>query len=269
MAASFKWWAKDSHRGTAVVVKMENPNYSMVELESPSREDILLTGSPKLHREKGRGRNAKQLTWVLLLKAHRAAGCLTSIAAASFGLAAAIKRRVADGHTDADNDIEIDDEPAVERDQENPTFKTRFYSFLKVCLFLSVLLLGFEVAAYFKGWHFGPPHLQLGNLLATPFGFKDLFGVIYTYWVRIRVDYLAPPLQLLANVCIFLFLIQSLDRLVLCLGCLWIRIRKIKPIAETGLIDVESVEEGFFPMVLVQIPMCNEREVSKLFPFIL
>jgi hypothetical protein len=39
MAPSFDfvdWWNKEQHRGgTPVVVKMENPNYSMLEIESP------------------------------------------------------------------------------------------------------------------------------------------------------------------------------------------------------------------------------------------
>ncbi|KAL1549636.1 Cellulose-synthase-like C12 [Salvia divinorum] len=35
-------WAKEAHRGTSVVVKMENPNnWSMVELESPSDDDFI------------------------------------------------------------------------------------------------------------------------------------------------------------------------------------------------------------------------------------
>ncbi|QHO56138.1 putative xyloglucan glycosyltransferase [Arachis hypogaea] len=65
---------------------------------------------------------------------------------------------------------------------------------------------------------------------------------------------------------IVLFLIQSLDRLVLCLGCFWIRYKKIKNVAaeDYGDLDLESGEKkGFFPMVLVQIPMCNEREVYQ------
>lgn len=256
MAPSFDWWAKESHRGTPVVVKMENPTWSMVELEGPSDDDFLLDGSTKLNRDKGRGKNAKQLTWVLLLKAHKAAGCLTSIASAMFGLAAAVRRRVAAGRTDTITDA----------DNENQTVRTRFYSCIKVFLWLSVLLLGFEVAAYFKGWHFGAPHLQLQYLLATPLGVKGLFDSLYSRWVLIRVEYLAPPLQFLANACILLFLVQSLDRLVLCLGCFWIKFKKIKPVPKEGSSDLESGDKsssGFFPMVLVQIPMCNEKEVYQ------
>ncbi|KAJ6735465.1 hypothetical protein OIU79_002505 [Salix purpurea] len=258
MAPSFDWWAKDSHRGTPVVVKMENPNWSMVELEGPSEGDFLNTDSPsRLGRDKSRNKNAKQLTWVLLLKAHKAAGCLTSIATAMVTLGSAIKRRIHSGRMD----IETTD---IDRENENPTVKTRFYTFIKIFLWLSVFLLGFEVAAYFKGWHFGAPHLQLQYLLAMPFGFQDIFDSLYSHWVLFRVEYLAPPLQFLANACIVLFLIQSIDRLVLSLGCFWIRLKNIKPVPKQDAVaDLESGENGFFPMVLVQIPMCNEKEVYQ------
>ncbi|KAL7154897.1 hypothetical protein ABFS83_03G034900 [Erythranthe nasuta] len=244
------WWAKEKHRGgTPVVVKMDNPNnWSMVELESPSDEDFLYHGGAAAAVPKGgRNKNAKQLTWVLLLKAHKAAGCLASIASAFLSLASAVRRRLASGRTDT----------------ENPGGRSRFYACIKACLWLSLLMLGFEIAAYFKGWHFGAADLQLKRLytLTNPFTVKDVFGSLYSKWVLIRVEYLAPPLQFLANVCIVLFIIQSLDRLILCLGCLWVKLRKIKPLPKHALIDLES--GPYFPMVLVQIPMCNEKEVYQ------
>ncbi|XP_068653772.1 probable xyloglucan glycosyltransferase 12 [Aristolochia californica] len=254
MAPSFDWWAKESHRGTPVVVKMENPNWSMVELEGPDEEELMPPGA-RVAREKGRGKNAKQLTWVLLLKAHRAAGCLTSIASAMFGLAAAIRRRVASGRTDSDTGND---------EQENPTIRTRFYGCIKLFLVMSVMLLGFEVAAYYKGWHFDASRLQLQRLFAGSFGIQGVFDWFYSRWVVVRVEYLAPPLQFLANACTVLFLIQSLDRLILCLGCFWIKLKKIKPVPKVEIKDVESGDGGgFFPMVLVQIPMCNEKEVYQ------
>ncbi|KAL3812307.1 hypothetical protein ACJIZ3_013575 [Penstemon smallii] len=256
MAPSLYWWAKETHRGTPVVVKMDNPNnWSMVELESPTEEDFMYPNDAV--QKGGRNKNAKQLTWVLLLKAHKAAGCLTSIAAAFFSLAAIVRRRVASGRTDS-----TDTSTA-----ENPAVKSRFYTCIKIFLWLSLLLLGFEIAAYFKGWHFKTPDLQLKYLYTLTNGItvRDLFDSVYSRWVLIRVEYLAPPLQFLANVCILLFLVQSLDRLVLCLGCFWIKFRNVKPVAKQGLLDLESGDggDGYFPMVLVQIPMCNEKEVYQ------
>ncbi|KAF5740085.1 xyloglucan glycosyltransferase 12 [Tripterygium wilfordii] len=262
MTPSFQWWGKESHRGTPVVVKMENPNWSMVELEGPTEEDFILDDSPSHgpRDRKPRGKNAKQLTWVLLLKAHRAAGCLTSIASAMVSLGSAVRRRVSSGRTDTDTDGDNENN----REHENPTIKSRFYSFIKAFLWLSVLLLVFEVAAYFNGWHFDAAQMRLKYLISTSLGFKSLFDSLYSKWVLIRVEYLAPPLQLLANVCILLFLIQSIDRLVLCFGCFWIRFKKIKPIPKQDAVaDLESGENGYFPMVLVQIPMCNEKEVYQ------
>ncbi|GMH09965.1 hypothetical protein Nepgr_011806 [Nepenthes gracilis] len=46
------------------------------------------------------------------------------------------------------------------------------------------------------------------------------------------------------------------------MGCFWIRLKKIKPVPKMN-IDLESGDgEGYFPMVLVQISMCNEREIG-------
>ncbi|KAF5179009.1 Xyloglucan glycosyltransferase [Thalictrum thalictroides] len=272
MAPSFQWWAKESHRGTPVVVKMENPNWSMLELESPSEEDFHPSSNKNNNNigDKGRGKNAKQLTWVLLLKAHKAAGCLTSIASAMLGLGAAIRRRVASGRTDSDtnNEIENDDNNDNDMIENHQTGKkSRFYTCIKLFLWMSVVLLGFEIAAYFNGWHFGSPHLQLQKyLLSTQFGVQSIFDYLYSRWVLIRVEYLAPPLQFLTNACIILFLIQSVDRLILCLGCFYIKFKKIKPIPKQAVRDIESKEgnaETYYPMVLIQIPMCNEKEVYQ------
>lgn len=56
MAPRFEWWAKGTNRKcTPNVVKMENPNnWSMLELESSSRQDFLIEG----RREKSRNKNS-------------------------------------------------------------------------------------------------------------------------------------------------------------------------------------------------------------------
>ncbi|XP_072956974.1 probable xyloglucan glycosyltransferase 9 [Typha angustifolia] len=256
MAPLFDWWGKDTHRGTPVIVKMENPNWSIAEISSPDDEDYVAGEGneiPARTRKGGRGKNAKQITWVLLLKAHRAAGCLTNLASATFGLAAAVRRRVASGRTDSD----VSSSP-----EESPVLRTRFYSFIKAFLFLSVLLLGFEVAAYFKGWHLTTPDLQI--FVLPSFGVHGIFESIYSGWVQVRAEYIAPPLQFLANACVVLFLVQSADRLILCLGCFWIRFKGIKPVAKVANATADPESGGeHFPMVLVQIPMCNEREVYQ------
>ena len=161
MASSFQWWAKESHRGTAVVVKMENPNWSMVELEGPMEDDFLITtDSPGSGHTRDKGhqgrKNAKQLTWVLMLKAHRATSCLTSIAFAMFGLAALIHRHLTSGRIDSD-EIENENDASVEgmgREKENPAVKTRFYFCNKMFLWVFVILLGFGFFFFFFPFKF-------------------------------------------------------------------------------------------------------------------
>jgi hypothetical protein len=208
-----------------------------------------LPGSPAAGGKDGRGKNARQITWVLLLKAHRAAGKLTGAASAALSVAAAARRRVAAGRTD-------DDAPPAPG-EESPAMRTRFYGLLRAFLLLSVLLLAFDVAAHAQGWH----------LEAV----EGLFAAAYAAWMRGRADYLGPALQFLTNACVVLFMIQSADRLILCLGCFWIKLRGIRPVpnaaAGKAAGDVEAAGLEDFPMVLVQIPMCNEKEVSK-FPLL-
>ncbi|KAF8715824.1 hypothetical protein HU200_026776 [Digitaria exilis] len=238
------WWGRDARAngggGTPVVVKMENPNWAISEVSASE----VSPDSPAGGGKAGRGKNARQITWVLLLKAHRAAGRLTGAASAALAVAAAARRRVAAGRTDSDA-----------APGENTALRTRFYGCIRVFLVLSMLLLAVEVAAYLQGWH-----LEVdAGLLAV----DGLFAAAYAGWMRARLDYLAPPLQFLTNACVVLFLIQSVDRLVLCLGCFWIKLKGIKPVPLAA--DKEDVEAGAedFPMVLVQMPMCNEREVYQ------
>lgn len=74
---------------------------------------------------------------------------------------------------------------------------------------------------------------------------------------------------MMVNVCIVLFLVQSVDRVVLVLGCIYIRLRGVKPVAAVDYGSQGDLEVGGavnvedYPMVLLQIPMCNEREVSR------
>jgi len=241
MAPNFgvgQFWSKQSHKGTSVVVKMENPNYSMLELESPADGFQVNKG--------GRGKNAKQLTWVLLLKAHKAAGCLAWLANGVWALFASIRRRFT----------------APSDESGKSPQKSKLYRVIRCFLIASILLLGFELLAYWKGWHFSRPNLYISPSLSI----NGLLEYIYSGWLYTRANYLAPPLQYLANVCIILFLIQSADRALLCVGCFWIKLKKIKPVPKCELGDAADLEQGdnaAYPMVLVQMPMCNEREVYQ------
>ena len=138
--------------------------------------------------------------------------------------------------------------------------KGKLYKFIRVFLAISIFMLFFEVFAHVKGWRFDrPSYLHIPDSSDV----QSLLQSTYIGWVDFRANYLGPPLQTLANSCIVLFLIQSIDRLIQCLGCLWIWVKKIKPIAKVKDFETNDPEQPFsaYPMVMVQIPMCNEKEV--------
>ncbi|XP_074579307.1 putative xyloglucan glycosyltransferase 5 [Curcuma longa] len=229
------WWAKEIRRGsggggTPVVVTMQNPNYSVVEVDV---------------EKGGRGKNARQFTWVLLLKAHRAVGCVAWLAAGVWALLDAVRKRLL---------------PRRGRSSESDKGRLLF-RFLGAFLLLSIAMLALEIAAYLQGWHFKNPNFRIPEAGEIRGWTRDA----YLSWLSFRADYIASPLQTLSTFCIVLFVVQSIDRLVLCLGCLYIKLKKIKPAINGDPFKTEDLEASScdYPMVLVQIPMCNEREVYE------
>ncbi|KAI4356330.1 hypothetical protein L6164_000360 [Bauhinia variegata] len=221
-----EWWNKQREK-----------NHDLLEDKSdePSTQFLTVEISDDGSVGKERARSARQLSWVFLLKFQQIASSLAWISNGFVFLVRTANRRITSSHSRADST------------------SSRLYRIIKVFLIVVLLLLGFELVAYSKGWHFSPP--SVGS--AEVFG---LMGIVYAKWLEIRANYLAPPLQNLANICSVLFLIQSIDRIVLILGCLWIKFRRLKPVASMDYsTDVHNVED--YPMVLIQIPMCNEKEV--------
>ncbi|CAA2980074.1 probable xyloglucan glycosyltransferase 5 [Olea europaea subsp. europaea] len=242
MAPFFGWGTKDSPKGTPVVVKMENPNFSIVEIDGPDAAFKAV--------EKSRGKNAKQVRWVLLLKANRAVGCVSWLASILWAVLGTIKKRL------------IFRQGVVLASEKLGKGKLLF-KIIKVFLVISLLILAFEVLAYLKGWHyFENPDLYIRHTSDV----QGLSHLVYVSWLEFRADYIAPFVQSLSTFCVVLFLIQSVDRMLLCLGCLYIRFKKIKPTISEDPFKSDDIEGSLdnYPMVLVQIPMCNEREVYEL-----
>ncbi|KAA8521431.1 hypothetical protein F0562_012116 [Nyssa sinensis] len=237
-----EWWAKDIRKGTPVVVTMENPNYSVVEIDGPDAAFQPV--------EKSRGKNAKQVTWVLLLKANLAVGCVAWLANILWALLGAIKKRL------------IYRQGVVMESGKLGKSKLLF-KIIRAFLATSLAILAFEIVAYLKGWHY----LKSSNLyIPRTSDFLGLLHMVYVAWLECRGDYIAPTIQSLSTFCVVLFLIQSVDRMILCFGCAWIKYKKIKPTIDEDPFKSDDVEGSNcrYPMVLVQIPMCNEREVYEL-----
>ncbi|KAG5586647.1 hypothetical protein H5410_047081 [Solanum commersonii] len=178
--------------------------------------------------EKERTRSARQLSWIYLLKFQQIANSIAFLTSGFTSVIRTANRRI------------------VTSNSAHPRSDSRLYRLIKL-------------VAYFRGWHFSPPTMEPASAEVL-----DLAEYVYANWLVIRANYLASPLQSLISMCIVLFLIQSVDRVVLVLGCFWIKFRGLKPLAEIDYSsDVENLNAEDYPMVLLQIPMCNEREVYQ------
>ncbi|EYU39181.1 hypothetical protein ABFS82_04G217700 [Erythranthe guttata] len=240
-----EWWNKQRSKDPA-----DDHHHHHLSSSSSASEDFrLLTvnihtpaspiTSAAAAAEKDRSRSARQLSWIYLLKLHKIANSVAFVTNGFITLLRTANRRIATSPS-------------------GPRSESKFYRIIKLFLILSVFLLSIELVAYFRGWHFSPPTLESEVEMSVKY--------VYAKWLEIRVNYLGPLLQSLTNACIVLFLIQSVDRLVLVLGCFYIKIRGLRPVAEMDYKqDAENgaLNADYYPMVMVQIPMCNEREVYQ------
>ncbi|KAH6783614.1 Cellulose-synthase-like C5 [Perilla frutescens var. hirtella] len=225
----FEWWGRETRKGTPVIVKMESPNFSIVEIDGADAAFKPV--------EKSRLKNAKQVRWILLLKANRAMGCVAWVAAVLWALLGGVKKRLIE-------------RKGVGVASEKLGKGKLMLRIIRMFVVASMATLVFEAVAHFKGWHY----LDIPDI-------QSLLHSIYIAWLEFRGQYVAPLVQTIAMLCVVLFIIQSLDRLLLCLGCLYINLKKIKP---KPSIDGAPLLQHTYPMVLVQIPMCNEREVYEI-----
>lgn len=186
--------------------------------------------------EKQKATSRKQFTWFLLLKLHRVMTCLSWLTNGLKSTFALVKKRVS----------------LADMSDEGPKSRGRLYRFIKVFLALSIGGLVVEIIAHFNRWNLHMIH---------PWEVQSLLQWSYMAWLSFREEYVAPLVLFVSKFCIVLFLIQSLDRLALCIGCFWIKYKKLKPTIDADASDLEDPSN--FPMVLVQIPMCNEREVTE------
>ncbi|KAL3629252.1 Xyloglucan glycosyltransferase 4 [Castilleja foliolosa] len=206
------------------------PGPVLITLEKP--ENISLKAG------KSRAASPKQFTFFLFLKAHRALALVPWLATRALTLFGSVKKRVA----------------TSDPNEEDPRYRgRRLYMFITAFLGISVVALVIESFAYFKGWGLGFGEVE-----------RSVVQWAYVGWMGFRADYVAPCIVGLSRFCIVLFMVQSVDRFVQCLGCFWMKFKRLKPVEVDGAAFVD-VEDGAadFPMVLVQIPMCNEKEVYE------
>lgn len=187
--------------------------------------------------DKGRSKNAKQFSWFLLLPARCATMCANLLVASLRTVFSAIKSQIVFRASSRG------DKPGKEK---------ILFRFIGGFLALSFVLLALEIVACWNGWH----------LLETT-EVQGWMHSAYLSWIFLRANYIAYPVQAMSNLCKFLFIVQSTDRVLLCLGWFWIKFRDIKPRLKVDSFRDDEGLEYEYPMVLVQIPMCNEKEVRN------
>ncbi|KAL7607592.1 xyloglucan glycosyltransferase 4 [Lactuca sativa] len=213
---------------SSVVVTIDKPsNISLVEVDD-SETSVFL--------EKQKTASTKQFSWLLLLKAQRILSFFPWLAMGVSKTFVSVKKRIA----------------LSDSSKDEVKYKERImYKFIRVFLAISIVALVVEIIAYLQNW----------DLKLIPSEAMGLVHLSYMGWISFRADYLAPSITMLSQFCVLLFMIQSLDRFILGIGCFWIKLKKIKPVIDDQSYDIE--DPSSFPMVLVQIPMCNEREVYQ------
>ncbi|XP_039170859.1 probable xyloglucan glycosyltransferase 5 isoform X2 [Eucalyptus grandis] len=195
---------------------------------------------------KDRSKTAKQLKWFLLMKANRAISSVAFVGNVLCTMVSSIKKRLLFGQRESDETVKLD--------------KSKFlFRLILAFLVVALIALAIEPVAHFKGWN---NFLSAGLFVNQTSEIRAWFHRVYASWLELRAESIVPLAQALCRFYIALFLMQSVDRTVLCLGCLWIKYKGIKPnIREDPFrSDHLEVPEYDHPMVLVQIPMYNERE---------
>ncbi|KAI3726045.1 hypothetical protein L1987_65842 [Smallanthus sonchifolius] len=216
---------------SSVVVTIDkSSNISLVEVDGDSETSVFL--------EKQKTASTKQFSWLLLLKAQRFLSFFPWLTMGVSKTVVSVKKRIA----------------LSDSIKDEVKYKERImYRFIRAFLAISVVALVVEIFAYYQNW----------DLNFIPNEAMGLLHLSYMGWISFRAEYIAPSVTMLSQFCVLLFLIQSLDRFILGIGFFWIKFKKIKPMIDIDDQSYDVEDPSTFPMVLVQIPMCNEREVYQ------
>lgn len=97
------------------------------------------------------------------------------------------------------------------------------------------------------------------------------------FWLLVRAPIVAPLLQFAVNVCLVMVTMLFVERIFMCGVLVVVKLLgrtpkttyKFEPMNDyclQGDVELGTNSSASYPMVLVQIPMYNEKEVKKLLP---
>lgn len=100
--------------------------------------------------------------------------------------------------------------------------------------------------------------------LVQPAANEDVVETLSSLWMRLRAPVIAPMVQFSINVCLVMVFMLFMERIYMCTVLFYVKLfrrtpnkmYKFEPMKD----DVE-LGNSHYPMVLVQVPMYNEREV--------
>lgn len=101
-------------------------------------------------------------------------------------------------------------------------------------------------------------------LVAAEQGLPALLDQLIKFWVEVRAPIVAPLLQFAINICLVLVTMLFVERMFMCGVLVFVKLLRRTPETTYRWEPIkDDVEYGnaAYPMVLVQIPMYNEKEV--------
>ncbi|XP_031386511.1 probable xyloglucan glycosyltransferase 5 [Punica granatum] len=137
-----------------------------------------------------------------------------------------------------------------------------FLRLIATLLAIGLVFLGLELVAHLNCWDcMGERDLDEHQTSGTAAWLRKF----YVLWSSFRAERLSPLVQALLSFYVVLFIVLSADRLLQCLGCFWIKVKRIGPQSQGDPFESDYSKGPWqnYPMVLVQIPMCNEKEVYE------
>lgn len=112
------------------------------------------------------------------------------------------------------------------------------------------------------------PEISAANLMPESFNFRgataDIAGQIGLIWELIRAPLIVPLLRVAVYICLAMSLMLFIERLYMGIVIILVRLFWKKPEKRykwEAMRDDLEIGNAAFPMVLVQIPMFNEKEV--------
>jgi beta-mannan synthase len=105
----------------------------------------------------------------------------------------------------------------------------------------------------------------VSDAMVSPGSFPVIVNQLIQLWLDVRGPIVAPLLQFAINVCLVMVTMLFVERMFMCGVMVFVKLLRRTPETQYKWEPINDSDVEFgnaaYPMVLVQIPMFNEREV--------